>query len=74
MYNAGSIPLVLLIGGISDRFQLPTVLYVLAGSILAFACWGLYYEHRFRRCPYNETHDEQGEPQEERAEEVVGLW
>jgi MFS family permease len=74
MYNGGSLPVILLIGGISDRFQLPGVLYLLAGSILAFACWGLYYEHRSRRSTYDGTQDEQGESQEERSEEVVGSW
>lgn len=58
MYNAGSIPVVLLIGGISDRFQLPTVLYVLAGGILAFAGWGLYYERK----PHRREQSGQQEP------------
>ncbi|HEY1350840.1 MAG TPA: MFS transporter [Ktedonobacteraceae bacterium] len=74
IYNASSIPVVLLIGGISDRFQLPTVLYVLAGSILAFAGWGLYYERRphYRALVARQEQGEQVEKAEERPEEVIG--
>lgn len=72
MYNAGSLPVILLIGGLSDRFPLPGVLYLLAGSILAFACWGSYYQRRSRRRGYNRTPDGGEEAEEECSEEAVG--
>lgn len=71
IYNAGSIPVVLLIGGISDRFQLPTVLYVLALSIVAFAGWGLFYERKPHRRAH-EAEEEEIAREEKQPEEIVG--
>src|SRR5581483_5487023 len=71
IYNAGSIPVVLLIGGISDRFQLPTVLYVLALSIVVFAGWGLFYERKPHRRA-QEAEEEESEQAEKQPEEIVG--
>jgi MFS family permease len=71
IYNTASIPVVLLIGGISDRFQLPTVLYVLALSIVAFACWGLFYEHKPHRRAH-EAEEEQRAQEEKQPEEITG--
>lgn len=62
IYNASSIPIVLLIGQISDHFQLPTVLYFLAASILAFGFWGVFYERK----PHRREHEEE---EEQRARE-----
>ena len=69
IYNAGSIPVVLLIGGISDHFQLPTVLYFLAASILLFGFWGPFYEHK----PHRREHEEEEEQhaREERLPEKI---
>jgi MFS family permease len=64
IYNTASIPIVLLIGGISDRFQLPSVLYFLAISIALFGGWGLFYEHKPHRRE-GETEKIQREEQQE---------
>lgn len=70
LYNAGSIPVVLLIGGISDHFNLSTVLYFLAASILVFAFWGVFYEHK----PHRREHEEEEEQRarEQQPEEIKG--
>ena len=46
IYNAWSIPAVLLIGWVSDNFTLPIALYFLAACIALFGGWGLFYEHK----------------------------
>ncbi len=55
IYNAISIPIVLLLGGIADRFKLPTVLYFLAIGVAAFGFWGLFYERK----PHPREHEEE---------------
>jgi MFS family permease len=68
IYNASSIPIVLLIGGISDHFQLPTVLYFLAISVICFGLWGLFYERK----PHRREHEEdRAKTQEQKQPEEV---
>lgn len=67
IYNACSIPIVLLIGGITDRFQLPTVLYFLAISVALFGVWGLFYERKpHPRARREETEHVQDQKEPER--------
>lgn len=47
LYNACSIPVILFIGTIADRFGVDTVLYVLSFCELAFGAWGIYYERKY---------------------------
>lgn len=58
LFNAVSIPFILLIGWISDHFQLPTALYVLVICIAAFGLWGIFYERK----PHPGAHKETEEP------------
>ncbi|HEY0757551.1 MAG TPA: MFS transporter [Ktedonobacteraceae bacterium] len=46
LYNACSIPVLLLNSSIIDLFSLPTVLYLLAISITIFGFWGIFYERK----------------------------
>jgi len=57
IYNTASIPIVLLIGGITDHFTLPTMLYLLAICVVAFGLWGLFYEHK----PHRREHEAEEE-------------
>jgi MFS family permease len=53
IYNTASIPIVLLIGVITDHFTLPTMLYVLAICVVAFGMWGVFYERK----PHRREHE-----------------
>lgn len=44
LFNAVSIPYILLIGWISDHFQLTSALYFLAACIIAFGIWSVFYK------------------------------
>lgn len=69
IYNAISIPIVLLLGGIADRFKLPTVLYFLAIGVAAFGFWGLFYERK----PHPREHEEEEHKQEiKEPEQIIG--
>lgn len=46
LYNGSSIPAVLLIGWLTDHFQLPVAIYCLAISIALFGFWGMFYERK----------------------------
>ncbi len=46
LFNACSIPVILLIGALADRFQLSFTIYVLAIGILAFDLWSFYYQRK----------------------------
>ncbi|GLV59462.1 MFS transporter [Dictyobacter sp. S3.2.2.5] len=47
LYNACSIPVILIIGILSDTsLHIDRVLYLLSGSILIFGIWSVYYERR----------------------------
>lgn len=67
IYNAVSIPILLLISSIIDLFSLPTVLYCLAICIVLFGFWGLFYEHK----PHPRAHEVEEEQQEEQAPETI---
>ena len=46
LYNACSIPILLLTSSLIDLFSLASVLYCLAVSIALFGFWGLYYKRK----------------------------
>lgn len=46
LYNAAAIPIILFIGASADIFGIDHVLYIIAGSSVAFGLWGLYYERK----------------------------
>jgi MFS family permease len=46
LFNAISIPFILLIGWVTDRFEVSVALYFLALCIAAFGFWGAFYERK----------------------------
>lgn len=46
LYNAFSIPVILLIGAITDIFGLDRVLYLMAITVALFGAWGIYYQRK----------------------------
>ncbi len=73
LYNAFSIPVILGIGGIADAFGIANVLYLLSISIVAFALWSRFYEHkRHRWSGYDITTDEMYHEEEESEPLTVG--
>jgi MFS family permease len=46
LFNAISIPFILLIGWVTDRFEVSVALYFLALCIAAFGFWGVFYERK----------------------------
>ncbi len=46
LFNGISIPFILLIGWISDHFQLPVALYFMAICITALGIWGIFYQRK----------------------------
>jgi MFS family permease len=46
LFNGVSIPFILLIGWVSDHFQISVALYFLGVCITAFGFWGVFYEHK----------------------------
>lgn len=49
LFNACSIPVILGIGGVADKFGIDKVLYLLALGILGFGLWSRYYERKPHR-------------------------
>jgi MFS family permease len=49
LFNTFSIPVIFGVGGITDKFGIDRVLYLLAISILGFGLWGKYYERKPHR-------------------------
>jgi MFS family permease len=70
LYNAISIPVVLLLGGIADRFKLPTVLYFLAIGVAAFGFWGFFYERKPH--PHAQEEEEAQAEEQKQPEEIIG--
>jgi Na+/melibiose symporter and related transporters len=70
LFNAASIPVLLLIGAMADRFQLPPMLYFLAIWVAGFAIWGAYYERK----PHPREHEakEMDELENELVADKVG--
>ncbi len=66
LFNGVSIPVILLVGWISDNYQLPTALYFLASCIAVFGIWGLLYERK----PHPREREE-GDMQEQREPERI---
>ncbi|HXR64955.1 MAG TPA: MFS transporter [Ktedonobacteraceae bacterium] len=67
LYNACSIPSVLLIGWLTDRFKLPVALYSLAFCIILFGFWGFFYEHK----PHPREHEEEKNAQAQEEPETI---
>lgn len=70
IYNGGSIPSVLLIGWLTDHFQLSIAIYFLAISIALFGLWGLFYERKPHPLALQEEAEETRNEKE--PEQVVG--
>lgn len=52
LYNACSIPVILIIGVLSDTsLHIDRVLYLLSASILFFGIWSVYYERKYPTVP-----------------------
>ncbi len=49
LFNAFSIPVIFSVGGITDRFGIDKVLYLLAIGMLGFGLWSKYYERKPHR-------------------------
>ncbi|MGH2494241.1 MAG: MFS transporter [Ktedonobacteraceae bacterium] len=49
LFNAFSIPVILGVGGVADKFGIDKVLYLLALGILGFGLWCKYYERKPHR-------------------------
>lgn len=64
LYNAWSIPSVLLVGWLTDRFKVPVAIYFLAVSIALFGFWGLFYERK----PHPRAHETEAEDKQEQKE------
>ncbi|HVU68253.1 MAG TPA: MFS transporter [Ktedonobacteraceae bacterium] len=67
LYNASSIPALLLIGWLTDHFQLSIAIYFLAFSIAVFGFWGVFYERK--RHP--RALEEEADAQEQKAAETI---
>jgi len=61
LYNALSIPVILIIGGFADTLGLPIVIYLVAASIVAFGLWGRYYENKHKHSFNEDIHEETAE-------------
>lgn len=70
LFNGVSIPVILLIGWITDQFKLPVTLYFMALCIAAFGFWGVYYERK----PHPRAHEDEEciEEELEEAEQIIG--
>jgi MFS family permease len=66
LFNGSSIPIILLIGAIADRFQLPAAIYCLAISIAIFGCWCVFYEGKSHPRQDEEEKRSQKDPEPER--------
>lgn len=70
LYNACSIPVLLLNSGIVALFSVPVVLYFLAVCIALFGFWGFFYERKpHPRAHEAEEEDKQGQ---EQPESIIG--
>lgn len=70
LYNACSIPVLLLNSGIVALFSVPVVLYFLAVCIALFGFWGFFYERKpHPRAHEAEEEDRQGQ---EQPESIIG--
>lgn len=67
LFNGVSIPFILLVGWVSDRFQLPTALYFLATCIAVFGVWGIFYERK----PHPRACKEESQSREEKTEQII---
>ncbi len=68
LFNGVSIPVILLVGWISDHFQLPVALYFLAICIAAFSFWGLFYERK----PHPREHEEEDIQEQKEPARIIG--
>lgn len=68
LFNGVSIPVILLVGWISDRFTLPAALYFLALCIVVFGFWGLLYE---RRAQLRANEESEQVPEQRTPEKIV---
>jgi MFS family permease len=69
LFNGVSIPFILLIGWISDHYQLPAALYFLAICVAAFGFWGVYYERK--RHPREHEDGTQSNLEEKAVEQIL---
>jgi MFS family permease len=69
LFNGASIPFILLIGWVSDRFQISVALYFLAICIAAFTFWGAFYERKPR--PHTHGEEDEGELREKEPEQIL---
>ncbi|WP_376794975.1 MFS transporter [Thermogemmatispora sp.] len=51
LYNAGTIPVILLTGAAADLLGIDRVIYLLSLAVLLFALWGFFYERRYPPAP-----------------------
>jgi MFS family permease len=69
IFNGVSIPVILLIGWISDQFHLSFALYFMAVCIALFGVWGLFYERK----PHRREHEEENLAEEQKQpERIIG--
>jgi MFS family permease len=68
LYNASSIPAVLLIGWLTDHFQLSVAIYFLAISIALFGFWGIFYE---RKPHPRALEEEEADAQDQKEPETI---
>ncbi|HEU5382429.1 MAG TPA: MFS transporter [Ktedonobacteraceae bacterium] len=70
-FNGISIPVILLIGWITDQFTLPVTLYFMALCIAAFGFWGMYYEHKSHPREHEAEDMDADLEQELEAEQII---
>ncbi|WP_052887990.1 MFS transporter [Thermogemmatispora carboxidivorans] len=74
LYNAGTIPVILLTGAAADLLGIDRVIYLLSLAILLFALWGFFYERRHpavATCLQEEPEEEYGQEEfESEANEI----
>jgi MFS family permease len=69
IFNGVSIPVILLIGWISDQFHLSFALYFMAVCIALFGVWGLFYERK----PHRREHEEENLAEaQKQPERIIG--
>jgi MFS family permease len=70
LYNAGTIPVILLTGVITDLLKIDKVIYLLALAILLFAAWGYHYERRHPAVSYEQQGQEDEYDNEKYEQEI----
>jgi MFS family permease len=70
LYNAGTIPVILLAGAAADLLGIDRVIYLLSLAILLFAAWGCYYERRHPPQSYERVEEEEDYESEKPEPEV----